>query len=410
MRKGWKSTTFSDAPVQIIDGDRGKNYPKQTDFADAGFCVFLNTSNVTESGFNFTSVQFINEAKDDALRKGKLTCDDVVMTTRGTIGNVAYYNANVAFDHMRINSGMVIFRYDQSQLSPLFLYHYLRSPSFHGQVNSLRSGVAQPQLPIRDIKRIELPLPSLAEQSHVAELIANYDDLIENNLRRMALLEESARLLYREWFVRLRFPGHEHTRIVNGVPEGWERSSIKEFGEVVTGKTPSTRESDNYGGDIPFIKTPDMHDQVFIISTEAYLSEKGANTQRGKYVPENTLLVSCIGTIGVVALTSKVAQFNQQINAVIPFEEHTLYYSFFAFKDLKERMEAIGGGATMGNINKSKFENLEVLKPNFTLLWDFHEFCKPVFAQIKTLSFQNQKLKSARDPLLPRLMSGEIAV
>lgn len=154
-----------------------------------------------------------------------------------------------------------------------------------------------------------------------------------------------------------------------------------------------------------------MHSQVFVITTETYLSEKGANTQRGKYIPENTLLVSCIGTIGVVALTSRVSQFNQQINAVVLFEEHALYYCFFACKDLKEKMEAIGGGATMGNVNKSKFENLEILKPSFTLLWDFHEFCKPVFAQIKTLSFQNQKLKAARDLLLlPRLMSGEIAV
>ncbi len=193
---------------------------------DAGFCVFLNTSNVTVSGFNFDSLQFINETKDDELRKGKLTRGDIVMTTRGTIGNVAHYNENISFDHMRINSGMVIFRCDQSHLSPQFLYHYLRSPSFHGQVNSLRSGVAQPQLPIRDIKRIEMPLPSLNEQARVAELISAYDDLIENNRRRMALLEEAARLLYREWFVRLRFPGHEHTRIANGVPEGWERKPL----------------------------------------------------------------------------------------------------------------------------------------------------------------------------------------
>ncbi|MGH7962208.1 MAG: restriction endonuclease subunit S, partial [Candidatus Binatia bacterium] len=232
MSKRWKSVTFADAPIQIIDGDRGKNYPKQTDFADVGFCVFLNTGNVTDSGFNLANVQFISEAKDDELRKGKLTRGDVVMTTRGTIGNVAYYNENIPFDHARINSGMVIFRCDQNQFLPLFLYHYLQSPSFHDQVNSLQSGVAQPQLPIRDIRRIELPLPSLVEQSGVTELIAAYDSLIENNLRRMALLEESARLLYREWFVRLRFPGYEHTRIVNGVPEGWEKKKLPAVADV----------------------------------------------------------------------------------------------------------------------------------------------------------------------------------
>jgi len=210
--------------------------------------------------------------------------------------------------------------------------------------------------------------------------------------------------------VRLRFPGYEHTRIIDGVPEGWKKWRISGFGQVITGKTPSTKESDNYGGEVPFIKTPDMHNNVFVIETETSLTEKGATMQRGKFIPPNALLVSCIGTIGVVSLTSARSQFNQQINAVLPFEDTYRYYCFFAFKDLKKEMEAIGGGATMGNVNKTKFEGLKLLKPPMSFLCEFHEFCTPLFQQILVLQAQNQKLRAARDLLLPRLMSGEIAV
>ena len=127
-------------------------------------------------------------------------------------------------------------------------------------------------------------------------------------------------------------------------------------------------------------------------------------------MPPGTLLVSCIGTIGVVAIASTLSQFNQQINAVIPSDEGFRYYCFFAFKELKQQMEAIGGGATMGNVNKTKFENLELLRPTISLLREFDNSCAPMFRQIHILALQNQKLRAARDLLLPRLMSGEIAV
>ena len=151
MKTGWQELPFGHAPLQIIDGDRGKAYPKHGDFSDEGHCLFLTVTNVTKSGFEFSECQFISEQKDEELRKGKLERNDVVLTTRGTLGNAALYHDNVPFDHVRINSGMVVIRTDPSRLLPSFLYGYLRSPGFERQVEQLRSGVAQPQLPIRDL-------------------------------------------------------------------------------------------------------------------------------------------------------------------------------------------------------------------------------------------------------------------
>ena len=164
MTLNWPTKKFSDAPLQIIDGDRGRNYPKHPDFRKMGHCLFLNTGNVTPHGFAFDKCQFITEKIDSSLRKGKLQRGDVVMTTRGTIGNVAHYDDLVPFESVRINSGMIIFRTKDDLLLPRFLYYFLRSGNFRRQVNSLRTGAAQPQLPIKDIRTIEFPVPPIADQ------------------------------------------------------------------------------------------------------------------------------------------------------------------------------------------------------------------------------------------------------
>jgi type I restriction enzyme S subunit len=159
MAGEWETLPVAEAPLDIIDGDRGVNYPKQEDFAPAGDCLFLNTGNVTTTGFSFSDRSFITKEKDALLRKGKLQRHDVVLTTRGTVGNVALFDETVPFESIRINSGMVLLRADRSKLLPRFLYQFVRSPIFKEQVAALSTGSAQPQLPIRDIRRIELPVP-----------------------------------------------------------------------------------------------------------------------------------------------------------------------------------------------------------------------------------------------------------
>jgi len=298
----------------------------------------------------------------------------------------------------------------KGKLEQGYLTYVIASTHFEAYVQNIGRGVGVPHISGKEIGAFNFCMPPRLTQLRIASILSAYDDLIENNRRRMALLEESARQLYNEWFVRLRFPGHEHTRIVDGVPEGWEKCIISELGDIITGKTPSTKDEDNFGGDVQFIKTPDMHGNVFVLQTETYLTEKGANSQSGKFLPPGSILISCIGTVGVVTLTSERCQFNQQINALIPSNDLLRYYCYFAFKELKPRLEAIGGGVTMANVSKGKFESLDITRPATKLLRSFDEINRPVFKQIQTLALQNQKLRTARDLLLPKLMSGEIAV
>lgn len=253
MECDWETLPIAEAPLEIIDGDRGSNYPKQDEFAPTGHCLFLNTGNVTTTGFEFAGCSFITKQKDEVLRKGKLRRHDVVLTTRGTVGNVALFNDSVPFEHIRINSGMVLLRPDHTKLIPRFLYLFVRSPEFKRQVSSLSTGSAQPQLPIRDIRRVLIQLPPLSEQDAIANILGSLDDKIELNRRMNETLEAMARALFKSWFidfdpVRAKADGREPEGMdevraelfpdsfeeseLGPVPRGWRVKSLPEAYEV----------------------------------------------------------------------------------------------------------------------------------------------------------------------------------
>jgi type I restriction enzyme, S subunit len=383
----------------------GKTPPTSRQEFFGGDYLFVTPSDLEYDHYYCRSTErTVTEEAKSALPNQFVPADAVMFTCIGaTIGKCGIAPAE-CLTNQQVNSVVANENTDSK-----FLYYLLCHNV--GVVKGIGGGSATPIVSKSKFEEIELPVPSLRDQQAIAVILSTYDSLIENNLRRMKLLEESARLLYREWFVRLRFPGHEHTRIINGVPEGWRKGQVGDLGEIITGKTPSTEDERNYGDDVQFIKTPDMHRQLIIVETEQSLSEKGANSQSNKFIPEGAILVACIGAkLGVVALTSERCQTNQQINAVIPHHDSMRYYSFFALRDLKPMLQAMGGGATMPNVNKNKFSNLPLLLPQRSLMVTFNEVAHPVFSQLRTLLLHNKNLKTARDLLLPKLMSGEIAV
>jgi type I restriction enzyme, S subunit len=402
MIADWQIVNFGEAPLQIIDGDRGKNYPKQDEFLKSGHCLFLNTGNVTTSGFKFNDCQFVTEAKDNVLRKGKLSREDVVMTTRGTIGNVAYYNKNIPFENIRINSGMVIFRAEKDKLLPSFLYQYLRSKQFNKQVNSLRSGAAQPQLPIRDIKVIEILLPPILQQEAISELISKYDDLIENNKRRIELLEESARQLYKEWFVRLRFPGHEHVKIIDSVPEGWKKRLLKEIANITMGQSPKSEFYNSDGEGLPFHQGVTKFGFRFV-QHETYCTKPTRLSQPGD------ILFSVRAPVGRLNITNDVIVLGRGLSAIHSIDGYQSFL-FYALKSYFFKEDMIGGGAIYASVTKKNLENQELLTPSNALLEEFNDFASDIDKQIYSLHQINVNLTKARDILLPKLMSGEVAV
>lgn len=398
--------SFSDAPFEIIDGDRSKNYPKKSEFAESGHCVFLSATNVTKAGFNFTACEFVDQARDAALNKGKLQRADVVLTTRGTIGNTAYYNDAVPFNHLRINSGMVILRCDQSKLLPAYLYHFVRSPNFFSQVHGLQSGVAQPQLPIRDMRRIKIPIPDLPTQRRIAGILSAYDDLIENNLRRIRILEEMAQSLYREWFVHFRFPGHESVPLTDSplgpIPQGWE---VKKLGDIAEDKRRGVPKG-NLDEPTPYVGLEHIPRRSLALDDWEIVSELGSNKMR--FQPGEILF----GKIRPYFHKVSVAPFSGVCSAdaiVIrakSLEDTSLVTACVSSVPFVAHASATANGAKMPRADWKVLVKYPLVVPPAELKEKFSSFFSTAVDEQMNLIRRNQALRATRDLLLPKLLTG----
>lgn len=298
-----------------------------------------------------------------------------------------------------------------TKLDPTFYYYVCLNTDFGDVI----TGSAQPQITITNLSSKRLINPPFPVQRRITGILSAYDELMENCQRRIRMLEKMARALYREWFVEFLFPGHEKIPRVDSplgpIPKGWEVKPIRDFGNVITGKTPSKANREFYGNDIPFLKTPDMHGNLFVLSTAESLSKAGAESQANKTIPKGSICVSCIGTIGIVCITAEDCHTNQQINSVVLNSDNTREFLVFKLQDAKHVLENLGStGATMGNVNRGKFETVNIVRPGDSLLSEYHRLIAPMFNQILVMSRRIENLRRTRDLLLPRLLSGQLNV
>ena len=397
--------TIEEATERLIDY-RGKTPPK----TDSG--VRLITAKVVKGGqIHNEPAEFIAaDFYDEWMRRGLPQKLDVLLTTEAPLGEVAILRDE---ERIALAQRIILLRAKPGLIDPHFLFYALQSDFGQGELKARSSGTTVLGIKQSELRQVRIPLFPLPTQQRIGAILSAYDELMENSQRRIRILEAMARALYREWFVHFRFPGHEKLPRVasplGDIPKGWEVKPIQQFGQVITGKTPSKANADFYGDDVPFVKTPDMHGNMFILSTGDRLSAAGAESQANKTLPAGSICVSCIGTIGVVSITTEDCQTNQQINSVVLENEASREVLFLRLQDAKQTLENLGAnGATMGNVNKGKFEAMEIVSSPAGLLAEYHRLAQPMFAEILTLSREIQNLRRTRDLLLPRLLSGQI--
>lgn len=399
--------------AEIIDGDRGKNYPKQDEFYPQGYCLFLNTGNVTKEGLIFEENQFITKEKDEALRKGKLKRGDIVYTTRGTVGNAGYYNSNVPYENVRINSGMVILRANVEIVDARFLYQILKSEYYRPYFKQYCTGSAQPQLPIKNFSQIYLNVPDIKTQHRIADIVSAYDDLIKNNQRQIKLLEEAAQRLYKEWFVDLRFPGHENTKIVDVVPEGWRVASIADICDTVGGGTPSTKIQSYYEkGDILWVTPTDItrNFSLALLDTEKKITPEGLKNSSANMLPAETILMTSRASVGFFGMCKYEVCTNQGFISCIPKRENLQMYLLFNLKSRVEEIRQKAGGSTYLEISKTVFRELKIILPKDEVLAEYQKNVHDIFDEIYCRTEMIKSLVDMRNRLLPKLMSGEVEV
>ena len=403
----WEQKVLGDISTSIQTGPFGSQL-HQSDYSDEGVPVVM-PKDLIQGAVSEESIARVSKEHVERLSKHKIQDGDILYSRRGDVGKCAFTSEREI--GWICGTGCLKVSVDKDKADPQFIFYQLQKAETIGWVINHAVGSTMLNLNTSILSAVPVDVPEIEIQRKIVKILSSYDELIANNQKQIKLLEEAAQRLYKEWFVDLRFPGYKDVKIVDDVPEGWRKQKISDFGEIITGKTPSTAKEQYYGGKIPFVKIPDMHDCVYPITTESTLTSEGANTQKNKFIPQNGIMVSCIATVGLVNIAVASCQTNQQINSIILNDEQDLYYTYSTMKRLKTLLEGVGSnGATMTNVNKTKFGNLEILYPTDELRKMYYDFCQPIFEKIYALSISINKLSLARDRLLPKLMNREIEI
>lgn len=242
----------------------------------------------------------------------------------------------------------------------------------------------------------------------VVDILSAYDDLIENNQKQIKLLEEAAQRLYKEWFVDLRFPGHENTKITDGVPEGWRKYKFSDTTSIMGGGTPKTDVKEFYNGNIPFYTPKDSDDSFFAFDTITHISQSGLDNCNSQLYPVNTIIITARGTVGKTTILAVPMAMNQSCYALKCDELNSPYYLFFSLKNEVAALKTMSNGGVFNTIIVKTFDSICLIAPTQDVLNMFEASVSPIMEQIKTKARQNIILTEARDRLLPKLMSGEI--
>ena len=412
----WKFLTLKEAELEFIDGDRGVNYPKKSELFPKGDCVFLNTGNVRQNSFDFSNLDFITEEKDNLLRNGKLQRDDIVLTTRGTVGNVALYSQKVPFSNIRINSGMVIIRINKNFWHPYFVYLFFQSHLFKKQISRLVSGSAQPQLPISILETVSIPQLTLDEQIEIISNIKSIDQKIQINNQINLALEAMAKTLYDYWFVQFDFPDQNgkpykssggkmvyNPELKREIPEGWGVEKLGDIANITMGQSPKGTSYNEVGEGMLFFQGSTDFGWRFPVARQY-------TTEPSRIAEEDDILLSVRAPVGTLNIADKRCCIGRGL-AAINSKVGVNSYIFNVMQDFKKLFDMRNSvGTTFGSITKDDLYSLQLVSPPNELLMKFDQSVKSFDREIKNRSRQNQELTKLRDWLLPMLMNGQVKV
>lgn len=371
---------IKDLSIGVFDG------PHATpSLHENGSAIFLGIPNITESGaLNLQSARWVAEADIERWTKRvKPQAGDIVFTYEATLNRYAIIPPDIS---CCLGRRTALVRPNEKTVRHRYLFYYFFTPEWRKQVeaNTLL-GATVDRIPLTKFPEFVVRLPALKIQDQVVEIVGTYDDLIETNRRRIALLEESARLLYREWFVNLRFPGHERVKIVDGVPDGWKQCSLEDIAILNYGK--SLKDSDRIAGDVP------------VFGSSGIVGSHNAPLVKGPCI-----IVGRKGNVGSV-FYSKEDCF--PIDTVFYTASSQVNYYLYL---LLPTLNFISSDSAVPGLNRNYAYGLPVVRPSAEVLNQFEMRASLMFDQIDILKLQNRKLAEARDNLLPKLMSGAIPV
>lgn len=308
-------------------------------------------------------------------------------------------------------------RFNSNKVIPRFYAYLFRTSLIRQTLSAHGSGTNISNLNQQILSNLPVPLPTLSTQNKIVNIISAYDDLIENNTRRIKILETMAQTLYQEWFVKFRFPGHGQVKMVESelglIPEGWEVKPINEVVETLGGGTPSTKKPEYWNdGDITWFSPSDLTaaNSMFINESSKKINSLGLKKSSAKLFPAYSVMMTSRATIGVVSINTKAACTNQGFITCIPNDKLSMYLIYYWLIDNKDKIINLASGATFKEINKTTFRQIPIAIPETEIQNLFIQLLEPIFKQVENLQLKNDNLRETRDLLLPKLISGQIDV
>ena len=390
----------------LADIGRGSSPRPITDpryFVD-GNIPWIKIDDATASG------KYIYETKEHVNDYGasfskKLKPNTLIIAASGTLGFPKFLGCEGC-----IHGGWIYFSdIKENLILPDYLYYYLIT--LRGYYNNLSYGAAIQNINTPIIKKTKIYLPTIREQKQIAEMLSAYDRLIENNNHRIAIMEDIAQELYKEWFVRFRFPEYKNTKFENGIPLGWKRLHFSDIAEIGRGSSPRPISDQRYfeNGSIPWIKIADAtSSKIYIHTTKEHVNDYGASFSRK--LPAGSLILAASGTLGFPMFLAVEGCIHDGWLYFSNFEKKHSKYIYYVLMDLRKVFNNVSYGAAIQNINTEIVRKSNILIPDDTTLFKFAGYVEELHNSIMNLQQQNQNLEKQRDMLLPRLMSGKLEV
>jgi len=406
MKKGtWKTYKLS----ELADMCLGKMLDQKKNKGE--FYPYLANLNVRWGKIDLEDLREMKFESKEFNRYG-LKTGDIVMCEGGEPGRCAIWKGQR--DTMMIQKALHRIR-AKDIVDNEFLFYALLYKGLNGYFKGYFTGSAIKHLTGKSLAKINMEIPSIFTQRKIASILSGYDDLIENNLKRIKLLEEKAQLIYEEWFVRMKFPGWEKVMVdeETGLPKGWEKKRIGNICTVSGGGTPSKKVNKYWiDGNITWFSPTDLSKSGSLVQLDSAnkITELGLQKSSAKLLQPNSFMMTSRATIGLFGIIDKPFSTNQGFINVTPNENIYKEYLIYNFKNNIQLFINYATGATFLEIAKTVFKKIKITWPSSKMLNRYHDLVKPIHQNMTNLTKQNQLLKEARDLLLPRLMMGMIDV
>lgn len=405
---GWEEKSLTEAGMTVTDGDRGKEYPNSSELYEEGYCLFLSAKNVTKKGFLFEETQFISKDKHEKLRKGTVKRGDIILTTRGTVGQTALYDESIKYDVIRINSGMATIGCNKSEVLSTFFYAYTNSSLFKRQIESFTFGSAQPQLTLKIIKSLKVPIPPLPEQQKIAQILTTWDKAIDTTARLIDNSKQQKKALMQQLLTgKKRLLDEDGRRF----EDEWKSQLFKKTLKLDRGSSPRpivnyTTESED---GVNWIKIGDTKgDGLYINSTKEKITPEGA--KKSRKVSKGEIILSNSMSYGKPYILNIDGYIHDGWFVIRDYEKHldkSYLIQILSSELIQMQYKRLAAGGVVSNISSELVYSVKIDIPSIPEQQKIATVLTNADKEIELLEQQLADLQQEKKALMQVLLTGK---